>query len=241
MKSKVGTGARGMAAALIFVCGFTSVRAASLEELQKAIEAKCLTHTSISYRVECATQYTTNKSYEVALYEAVLEGGKWKKRTDSKILREVTVGDSSKPLRKEVVIVDDGVNLFTLDDLNGQKTAMKLKSPNVDESRNVEDTFGDIRVGNVITFLPDETMLGQPVYVLDVKSEKKKYVGKFYICQETGTVLKATQTYGEDKGVTISITVSDFKLDAPIPADHFVFTPPEGVTLVDRTVKPGTK
>ena len=209
----------------------------TMDSIQDAIEEKCGKHTSISYRIESVTAYKDSKTVMTGVYDAALVDGKWKRRTETRIVNGLTSGPDGQPLNRITIMLDDGVNYYKFENNAGDATATKQATLGKDECKSVEEVLGDLRAGNDVEFLPDEKIDGQPVYVLSIISKNKALKQRASVSKETGVVLRLEMVIGGTFEMTTTVTVKDFKLDAPIAPERFVFTPPNGIVVRDITPK----
>ena len=73
---------------------------------------------------------------------------------------------------------------------------------------------------------------GLPVYLFTGTKAGGKITTEYYIDKGTG-LLVHKKIIDQVKKREMYLTYSDFKINPTFPADHFVFTPPEGVQYVD--------
>ena len=90
-----------------------------------------------------------------------------------------------------------------------------------------------------LKLLPDETVDGKSTFVLEMTLKDKQAgipIGKskLYYDKATGIAIKSISYDDKDKP-SGTMTTSDIKIDANIPADHFVFKVPVGVEVKDET------
>src|SRR5262249_6592645 len=123
------------------------------------------------------------------------------------------------------------LNEFTDGPQKGQKSATKMKIDySLDPYKSMKDVM-DLKV------LPDEKVDGQDCYVLEGKpkgpagSSADDGVTVMYFRKACGLEVKAVSYMGGKPSSTI--TMSDIKLNASVPDDHFKFKVPDGVEVQD--------
>jgi len=235
-------------AGLIIIASAAQVRAETLEDFKKAIQAKMSGYKSIQYKIhmmsEMATEQMSFKSISDQTVQYVHQGDKVLSRVDSKTSTDQKFGDTNQKSEMTSLDISDGTYDYNLSEVSGQKTAAKRKTSLKDHPSpfDVIATFAMMEKHYTLKLLPDETLDGKASYVLEMTLKEQPPgvpIGKskLYYDKATGIVMKAVGF--DDKGHTTStMTTSDLKFDASIPADRFVFKAPPGITVKDETAKP---
>ncbi len=94
----------------------------------------------------------------------------------------------------------------------------------------VRSNFEECFKNETFTLLPDEEMDGKTVYVFEGQPKRSDKLSKYrlYIDKETGLELK----YEREKKRSI---LSEVKLNVPVDASLFKYTPPENATVIDSS------
>jgi outer membrane lipoprotein-sorting protein len=148
-----------------------------------------------------------------------------------------TVTDGQERQRKASLLrIEDGRFTYKLYEQNGQKRAFKSKAGDL-LGPDPKVTFAALRKNQVISLLPDESLDGQAVYVIEARAKyptEETGVSRLYFAKDTGTMLKIV-SYAKDGRVTQTIQYSNIELNPKIDPQRFVFKVPEGVELTDKT------
>lgn len=146
------------------------------------------------------------------------------------------------------LVVADGESLFQQVDMQGQKMVMKMPS--------TSDMIAKANPGEIITklhdafemkALPDELFRGKDVWVFEL-TPKAGAVSDMPVpipveamdhlkLSVDGEALSYLKLEALDKeGASImSLALMDIRLDAPLAAEKFAYTPPEGVKVMDMS------
>jgi outer membrane lipoprotein-sorting protein len=146
---------------------------------------------------------------------------------------EYLVKDGKTFLRMEATTT--GTYSYMLNDQDGQKTAMKMKASS---DMNPADPFAGLRDNYNVKLLPDETIDGESVYVLELTPKSADAMGGGrmlqYYRKDNGTIVKIVSFDANNKP-SVTVTYSNVELNPSIGADRFVFTPPAGVEVMDMS------
>jgi outer membrane lipoprotein-sorting protein len=132
--------------------------------------------------------------------------------------------------------------MYTISDVGGQKMAMKMKpSPEMAgaDPLNSESAFKAMGKDFNLKVLPDAAVDGKDAWVIEATPKDSKNAEMMtkmvtYYDKKTGLPIKSVG-YGKDGKVVNTMTISDIKTNADIPADRFVFKAPPGVEVMDMT------
>lgn len=214
--------------------------AATLEEIEKAVDAQFAKINSATYdmstTLDMAGQGYTNKSESTGKNEMLRDGAKWKMRMESKSSGSMTIAGNTTKSDTTSLVVVDGDFAYSMSDTGGQKSVMKMKGDVYAKSAGGKAMFDALRTSMDVAVLPDETVDGVAAYVLDLKP-KQAAAGmkmKYYISKENGMPLQIL-SITEDGKPQMTTKMTNIKINPAIPADRFTFTPPAGVTVTDMT------
>lgn len=162
---------------------------------------------------------------------------KYYMHSEMKMTMETSGGGQDMKMAQNTLAVIDGEFMWSLSEytegqMKGQKMAAKMKAQ-PDQSN-----MAAIREVMDFKLLPDEKVDGQDCFVLEGKpkasgGETIDSKSVMYYRKDVGLPVKIVSFMnGKQVGVT---TLSDYKLDASIPEDHFKFKVPAGVEVQDMT------
>lgn len=148
-------------------------------------------------------------------------------------------GDNSTYWTAErLIFVTDGAVLHRSIEQSGHTTATKVKyDPDDILQVGGRHLFDALQRVNRLSLLPDQTLQGKDVYVIEAESLDDDSKSIHYFEKETGIRLKMVEK-DQSGGDYLAITLSEVDLSPQFEPDHFTFTPPEEVERVDET--PGT-
>ncbi len=147
------------------------------------------------------------------------------------------VGDQETKTEAKVTTVSDGTYAYALSEMMGRKMAVKTK---VDPQSvgDPEATFKSLREDYTLKLLPEETVDGKKVFVIEATPKQAQPTGAskkvYYFLQDDGVLLKFVASDQAGKPMT-TMTYSDIKFDVKIDPQRFVFKAPEGVQVIDQT------
>jgi outer membrane lipoprotein-sorting protein len=212
-----------------------AVAAAQRELLEKWSKIQSLSAT-VGTKEEVVRGEHTQEWEGIGTYEC-------KPRGDVLLIRMDITTSAVQPPGSEPVVtgvrvltVCDGEAVYSLRDKFGQKQAVKVGMEHV---QIVEVggplLFKRLRQTNTLKVLPDETINGKPVCVMEGTpkpgSSRRRL---FYFEKETGALIKWVVEDPERK-VKRTVTMTDLKLNLELSDDLFVFKVPEGVEVRDLT------
>ncbi len=243
------TGMRRFIGAVMLAAAFVAVsngpvRAESADEIKKQIHAKVSKLKTISYKMKSVSETTdpnlSTKSTTEGTLEYMRKGDKILSRMEMTSKSIMVMGGNETKTDSKMIIVDDGEFIYNYSEAADSKHVIKQKrdQSNSEAVFNPEKGFKDTEKMYAYKALPDETVDGKPCWTLEMTPTDPSlaYIGKSVTCYDkaTGMVLKST-TYDPKGKVTTSMTITDLKVDADIPAERFKFTPPPGVEVHDAS------
>ena len=166
--------------------------------------------------------------------EYLNDQGKEKYRMDMKM--EQSFGDQK--MEGSVSTISDGTFVYNLNDMMGQKMAMKQKADSLQGAPGGRQMFDNMKKNSELTLLPDEKIDGQAAYVIESKPKspgpQPMSKSKMYFAKDSGIMIKMVGLDAEGKAI-MTMNVKDVKLNPKISPDRFVFKAPEGVQVMDMT------
>jgi outer membrane lipoprotein-sorting protein len=231
----------GVAGALLGL-GAVLASADDLDAVQKKITEAWNKQKSLTAKLTTATQVdlgggNTMSGTGQGTYEFMKQGGKLLSRFELKDTIVQNQGKEETRMEQERLMISDGETAYTLSAIFGEQRAMKTR---VQPSQTGEPKalFEQLRQQGEVKLLPDGTVEGRKVYVIEVKpkittpgSPTKQLL---YFDHDSGFMIKIEGRGDNDLPLT-SMTYVDIKLGQPIDPDHFKFKLPEGVELIDDT------
>jgi len=225
------------------VFGFCSLAAAGddLKTVEKKIIGQWEKHKSMTAKFTMVSHMEMSgmvmDSKAEGPFEVMKKGGQCLARQEMKIITTQKFGDQESKTEQEVLLVVDGEFAYTLTDMAGQKMATKAKiDPQM--TGDPKATFEWLRKDHELKLLPEETIDGNKVYVIEAKPKEKPSAGYgksvYYYQQENGVLVKMVG-HGVDGKPQMTMTFTDIKLDVDIKPERFVFKAPPGVQVIDQT------
>jgi outer membrane lipoprotein-sorting protein len=176
----------------------------------------------------------------VGTLEYLIQDGKTKWRSEMKSTSVTSVGGEESKMEQSTLAIGDGQYAYTLSDVGGQRTAVKMKLTQQELSMANKAFFETLAKDHDLELLPDDKVDGKDAFVVLAKSRKKgdaqATTTKYYLLKDSGIVSKTVTADADGKPVS-TMTLSDIKLNTAVSADRFVFKAPEGVALTDLTQK----
>lgn len=227
----------------LIITSAAAVRADSLDSFKKDIQAKLSSHKSIQYKAKVVTEIVNEqmsiKSTTDQTAQYVKQGDKVLSHSESKMASDQKIGEMNQKNESTSVDICDGQYSYHVTESGGQKAASKHK---VDPKKEISP-FDAKRMFEVteeqftLKLLPVETVDGKAAYVLELTMKEAPAgmpMGKTKVYYDKATGLSLKSISYDDKGKAMTtMTTSDVKVDANIPADRFVFKAPAGVTVQD--------
>lgn len=228
---------RAAVAVAVLLVG-ASVRAATLEEIGKALAEKREACSSLSYEQTMVTEMKNAQfsmtSTTSGTYESVKKGDKFLMRMESNGTTEQTVMGNTNTTKSATVTVYDGEFVYNYQEANGQKMAYKSK-PGKEQDMG-KDWVASMKEHFELKVLPDEAVDGEDCYVIECNPKEKNAAGMtmtHWIAKSSGVPVKSVTKMPQ--GGTATMTVKNIKINPSIGADRFVFKAPEGVTVQDMS------
>ena len=133
----------------------------------------------------------------------------------------------------------DGQFVHTLSDGTNGRALFKNKQTRTHVIVNSKATIDRMNRAYNLRLLPDEKLLGEPVYVfeavrkLDAKKPDPRKTLR-YFSKKTGILLKRV-AMRENGEITSTMRIGKIDFNPKFAADHFVFVKPEGISIIDNT------
>ena len=149
---------------------------------------------------------------------------------------EQSFGDQK--MEGAVSTISDGTFVYNLNDMMGQKMAVKQKADSLQGTPGGKQMFENMKKNSTLTLLPDEKVEGQAAYVIESKPKspgpQPMAKSKMFFAKDSGIMIKMVGLDAEGKAI-MTMNVKDVKLNPEISPDRFVFKAPEGVEVMDMT------
>ena len=229
--------------AVLFVAGQT--HAETLEGFKKKIQDKVSGYKSMQYKTHMTSEMVTEQmSYKMATdqtAEYVNKGDTYQSHIESKSSVQQKIGEINQNTTTSSTDVCDGKFYYSVSDASGQKTAAKRKYNPKDQPSPFDPMAGFKMIEQHfnLKLLPDETVDGKSVYVLEMTSKEAQPgmpIARTRLYYDKSNCIAVKSVSYDDKGKAVgTMTTTDIKIDASIPPERFVFKVPVGVDVVDET------
>jgi len=174
-----------------------------------------------------------NVSATKGTYEFAIFGGTQYARTETRTTRTIVAPGKNATIESAKLEVSDGNATFVLEEIPGDKfvtkTPVTLRPPNPLQS--LRDKF-------VVVLLPDESVDGQPCWVVEAQPRKELPAMKAgnrsrHWYRKSDGVLAKSEFYDGRGGVAFAKNYHDIKVNVPIAPERFTFTPPPDAKIYD--------
>lgn len=229
----------------MFLLSTSAVAEQTLESVESEVEALWAKINAFSAKLTSDTSVSlgpmTMKSHATGTLECLKQGDISLFRLDM-----VNMMDTGVPLlgaiEQKALSVFDGKDVYNQVEMKGVCKAYKMPpgSARKNGPATGKSMFASFREQGELKLLPDATVDGKPVYVVELtpnertKSASPTPVSKIkaYISKEYGLQIK--MEVFDDKGQPTSTTVySDINTNVKLTPDRFVYKAPEGVAIED--------
>lgn len=228
--------------AIAFVCRVATVRAETLEGLQKAADENWKKMTSMSYNIEMNMDMSgegfSMKSTGSGKCEMSHSGEKWMMFTEMKNSAVQKVAGTETKTDSVTSMVCDGDFIYTVSDMAGQKSATKSKADSFMKMAGGTGFFTGLKDVYDLSVLPDEQVDGKATYVVEAKPKAAAAAAggaSRYNFDKDSMIVVQTKTMGPDGKVMSLMKVTNLKLGGAVDASHFAFKAPAGVEVMDMT------
>lgn len=225
---------------LALAFGTAAALADDLETVEKKLVEAFRKHKSVTAKVTM----TSRMEMPGMLMEMDGQGTLEMARRDDKSLVRMElkttmnnkVGEEVTKMEQQTLTVVDGEAAYVLTDMMGQKTAMKSKiDPQM--GGDPQALFANLRKDHTLKLLPEETLEGRKMYVIEGTPKEKPEVGPakqvYYFDQDSGFMAKFVMFNADGKPMT-TMAYTDLKFDVSIDPDHFKFKAPPGVQVMEQ-------
>jgi outer membrane lipoprotein-sorting protein len=242
-RTHLAAGLVGLATAIL--CA-TAANAATLEEIEKKIEAASKKINSYAGKSESKTEMdmgggNSSKTQSEATFEWMRDDKDNKKqyyRSEAETVTEMVIGDNKTKAKTKVLSIADGQFVYSLSETDGNKSAVKMKwDPKT--SSDPTSVIATLKKDHDCKVLPDAKVGKFDCYVIEARPKKK---------EDNPTVSKMVYSFEKESGIAVltviydakgrkmsETTVKEFKINPNLSKDRFKFKLPEGVQLVDMT------
>lgn len=236
---------RLLAAVAAMVLAVSTARAETVEEVEKklnAAAAKVTAYTAdVKMTLDSGAEGMKLKGASKGTYEWAREGSKVLYRMEQHMSQTIIAGAQTNSTNTHALTVNDGEFIHTLNDAMGVKSATRQRS----DAKADQPVFEGMRNGHNLKLMPDETIDGVAVYVVEGRPKDTKGAnpdaGRIlqFFSKETGLVLKIVQ-FDTGGNPMMTMEYNNMKVNPKIAPDRFKFTAPAGVQVQDLTA-PGGK
>jgi outer membrane lipoprotein-sorting protein len=233
---------------VLSLCGLSarSAWADPLESLERKLSdaASKLRSMSAKQTMDVQTDSPEMKMFSrsVGTFEYMLKGDKTLWRAEMKTSSVTTVAGQETKMDQSSLTISDGKYAYSLSDVQGQRTAVKMDLPPRDSTLAGRGFISELRKHNDLKLMPDEKIEGQTAYVIEARSRKTAEnpnptgATTYYVLKDSGIVAKTVSMDANGKP-TSTMTLSDIRINSSIDPSRFEFKAPEGVQLVDISKK----
>ncbi len=160
--------------------------------------------------------------------------GKQMFRQDLSTLRKSPT--SSEMFDESQQILADGEFIYLLSETDGLYKGMKKLQKGSSVFVGGKTVLDELRRENKVQLAPDGVVDGQDVYVIEAipYGGKVQQITFYSFDKATGFLLKR-EAGAPDGSFGTVLTFSDVKINVPVDDSKFVFDPPKGVIIRDRT------
>ncbi|GMU82623.1 MAG: hypothetical protein AMXMBFR47_24940 [Planctomycetota bacterium] len=230
---------KGLWACFLAISLVHGVVADTIEEVEKKLGEVSKKVNSASYKMKMTSHNdmggSSSKMDMTGTVDFQRKDGKFYMRSDSVMNSETKYQGGEMKMKMNSKAVQDGEFMWSLTEylegeLKGQKMATKMKAQPDQTAIVFSKEHFDYKL------LPDEKVDGKDCWVVEM-TPKMKEAGDSrtvsYMRKDCGIGVKSvTFVAGKETG---QMTITDIKLDASFPADHFTFKVPDGVQVQDMT------
>jgi outer membrane lipoprotein-sorting protein len=219
--------------------------AESLEEVQKQIIEKSTQQKSWQAKMKSVQNFemmgTKSNTVSEGTIEHMRKGDKALLRQELETKMATSGGGEEQKQTIKTLTVSDGEFVWTMSDMGGQKSAMKMRIPEGGSPVVDKNYFKNFEKDYTLKLLPDAKADGKDCWVIEMTSKQADQPVSTmtnYFAKDSGLLIK---TDGKDKAgkTVLEMSMSDIKLNPTIAPERFEFKPPEGVVVMDMTKGPG--
>ena len=168
-------------------------------------------------------------------YECKRKNGDVFIRLDQTITAGRDLGGQKSLRNFRMLTIGDRDFIYMLTELPGKKQAERhLPKAFEDLYLGGQTVFDKLRRLYILKRLPDTELDGRSVYAISGDSRESGVRALYYFDQQTGVVLRI-RLEDTSKKLYRTITLTHFEINPGLADERFVFTPPEGVEIVDMT------
>ncbi len=221
--------------------------ARDLAEIEKELSALWTKSSTYSAKLEMKGHASQGGATVQMDGKGAIEGMKKDSTTLYRMEMDQTISMGETKMPNKMLVVYDGTQVFTQTSMMGP--TMVFKSKPEEQSQMVPgggpDAFKQMHAQFNITVLPDDTINGEPVYVLELRpkedtGQQPSAPGKspqfekalLSLSQKTGLPFKMLMFNDGDMPL-MTIVYKDYKIGAEIDAARFSYTPPPGAMVMD--------
>ena len=214
----------------------------TLESVEKKLTEKSKTVKALTADVSMVTDMAfpggSSKSKSTGTLEFLKKGDMFLSRMEINTVSTQKYGEQETKMESSTQTILDGEFAYVLADQMGQKMAMKQKADNM-QGADAETMFRTLRKDHDLKLLPDSTVDGQAVYVIEATPKSAATgAGKSvsYFAKDSGLVVKMVNFNPQGQPMS-EMTYTSIKVNPKIDPDRFVFKAPAGVQVMDMTTQ----
>jgi outer membrane lipoprotein-sorting protein len=227
------------------LCGATAALAGdTLESVEKELAAKWGKLKSMSAKMDTVMQIEmpggSSKTTSTGMFEFLNKDGKSLVRMEMKSETAGNFSGNEINSQASTLTISDGEYSHTLSEQMGHKMAVRTKA-DASQQGDLTSQFEMMRKDNNLKLLPEQTVDGHSVYVIEATPKEKPAgpgmgMGKMimYYAKDTGVPLKMIMHDANDKPMS-ETTYSDVTINKSIDPARFVFKAPPDVQVMDMT------
>ncbi len=215
--------------------------AATIEEVEKELTAATKKIKSAKGTVKMdmsgSFQGIEVSSISESTIELLRDGETFMSRNEGTVKSVQKMAGNEVKHDAKFLTICDGKFTYSLSESEGQKNATKSKATNP-----MDLPWSNYKNNPELKVLPDEKVAGAECFVVEMKVDQgmpgmsmDKMV--FYCRKDCGMMVKNIG-YLPDGKVLMTSELTNFELNASVPASRFVFEAPEGVNVVDMSATP---
>jgi outer membrane lipoprotein-sorting protein len=214
-----------------------------VEAVEKKIQAAWDKQTSVTAKIDLVMQldmgFVSMDGKGEGTCELLRKGDKILTRLELRMAMNQKMGEKEEKQETKQLVIVDGQNTYTLQEVGGQKQATKTKV-DAQFAMDPKTALENFRKTNTIKLLPEEKVDGISTYVFELTpKEEGPGPGRslVYFDQSTGFIVKQVGYGPSDKSdkPMQTLTLRDAKYGTKIDPERFVFKAPEGVEVQDMT------
>ena len=216
-------------------------RPQTLESVTKDLSRRFDAQRSVSAALRISTDVNLpdgmTRTEVTGTIETMRKGGKTLSREELKTTGlEIKTDGRSRKIENRSTSVADGQTLYTLSDTYGQPAVHKMKQDDAQDKLGGTAFFAMLIRMYELALMPDEVTDGVPCRVI-VGTSRSAEPGlgekvTYHVGKDDG-VVRRCEMFTNDGKSKIIMTMSNVRLDVPLPPKRFEFQAPPDVPIID--------